>query len=279
VIRRLFPVLLLASTGATACAQADTITPPRQLFTWQDGLLAGAFAGMAYAAHPLDKHFAQRLQSPTAQENTFLQRTSTVVRTIAVPGSLVIGGSMYAAGRLSRSHRLADLGYHGTEALLVGEALGSVLKGIFGRERPYVHREDPNPDGWQLLRGFGHDDGYRSFPSGHAVAAFAAASAVTAEMSRWYPDGRWLVGSTMYGGAGLVAFSRMYNNRHWASDVLVGAAIGTFAGNKVVRYHHSHPGNKPDEWLVNFSVVPSGAGHALRASIFPRFRPAELRQR
>src|SRR3954468_10145656 len=168
MFRRVLLGLLILGNAPVAFAQADTITPPRPLFTWRDGLLAGAFAGMAYAAHPLDKHFAQRLQSPTAQENVFLHKTSNVVQLIAVPGSLVIGGSMYAAGRLSKSHRLADLGYHGTEALLVGEALGSVLKGVFGRERPYVHANDPNPNNWQLFRGFGHDDGYRSFPSGHS---------------------------------------------------------------------------------------------------------------
>jgi hypothetical protein len=31
----------------------------------------------------------------------------------------------------------------------------------------------------------------------------------------------------------------------------MGAAIGTFAGTKVVRYHHSHPGNKVDKWLLH----------------------------
>jgi hypothetical protein len=55
----------------------------------------------------------------------------------------------------------------------------------------------------------------------------------------------------MYGGATMIAASRMYNNKHWASDVVMGAAIGTFAGTKVVRYHHSHPGNRIDKWLLN----------------------------
>jgi membrane-associated phospholipid phosphatase len=63
-----------------------------------------------------------------------------------------------------------------------------------------------------------------------------------------------------YGGASLIALSRMYNNKHWASDVLMGAAIGTFAGTKVVRYHHSHPGNHLDKWLLGASVAPDGAG-------------------
>jgi hypothetical protein len=51
--------------------------------------------------------------------------------------------------------------------------------------------------------------------------------------------------------------------------VLVGAAIGTFAGNKVVRFHHSHPGNRLDEWLVNFSIDPSAPARSFSASILP----------
>jgi hypothetical protein len=48
----------------------------------------------------------------------------------------------------------------------------------------------------------------------------------------------------------------MYHNKHWASDVLVGAAIGTFAGRKVVRWHHSHPDNRVDRWLLGAAVTP-----------------------
>jgi hypothetical protein len=42
----------------------------------------------------------------------------------------------------------------------------------------------------------------------------------------------------------------MFQNQHWASDVIVGAAIGTFAGLKVVHWHHSHPGNFVDRVLL-----------------------------
>ena len=53
----------------------------------------------------------------------------------------------------------------------------------------------------------------------------------------------------------------MYNNRHWASDVMMGAEIGTFAGNKVVRYHHrTNPGNKFDKWLLGTSITPAPSG-------------------
>src|ERR1043166_6011496 len=237
-------------------AQSDTTVPPRSLFTWRDGLLAGAFFGPTCAIAPFDRSTAERLQEKSYQSSDKLQRAATGFRVVALPGSAIIGTSMYLAGRLSHSHRFADLGLHGTEALLLGEATAATMKGIFGRQRPYVDTTGFNPYHWHFLGGFTSDDGQRSFPSGHSVAAFSAAAAVTAETSRWWPEWCWPIGAAMYGGAGMVGLSRMYNNRHWASDVIMGAAIGTFAGNKVVRYHHSHPGNRLDEWLVNFSLTP-----------------------
>jgi membrane-associated phospholipid phosphatase len=266
--RRALIGILFALGATTLEAQSDTITPPRHLFTWRDGLLAGVFVGATYAIEPLDKAVAERLQRPYNQQNTLLQRAATGFRVVALPGTAIIGTSMYLAGRIARSHRTADLGLHGTEALLVGELLAAGGKGVFGRQRPYVG-DTLNPTRWRFLGGFTSNDAQRSFPSGHATAAFAAAAAVTTETSRWWPSARWAIGTAMYGGAGMVGLSRMYNNRHWASDVIMGAAIGTFAGNKVVRYHHSHPGNRLDQWLVNFSVTP---GHALSMSILPVLR-------
>jgi len=57
-----------------------------------------------------------------------------------------------------------------------------------------------------------------SFPSSHAANAFAVAAALT---RRW-PRFGW----AMWPAAALVAASRVYLNRHFTSDVLVGAAIG-----------------------------------------------------
>ena len=61
---------------------------------------------------------------------------------------------------------------------------------------------------------------------------------------------RWLA-PLLYGGAALVGASRVYENEHWASDVLAGAAIGTFSGWKVVRYNHAHPGNRVDRLFLS----------------------------
>jgi len=66
----------------------------------------------------------------------------------------------------------------------------------------------------------------------------------------------------MYGGASMVGLSRMYHNRHWASDVVLGAAVGTFTGWKVVQYSHAHH-TKIDRFILHTAVVPDGTGGIL----------------
>jgi membrane-associated phospholipid phosphatase len=136
---------------------------------------------------------------------------------------------------------------------LIASTTVGLIKGIAGRGRPESDIEDARS--FVFGRGFrNNSDGYRSFPSGHSAMGFAAAAAVTAETSKWWPKSTWYIVPIMYGGATMIAASRMYNNKHWASDVVMGAAIGTFAGTKVVRYHHSHPGNRIDKWLLRPTV-------------------------
>jgi len=73
----------------------------------------------------------------------------------------------------------------------------------------------------------------------------------------------------MYGGATAVALSRMYHNRHWGSDVALGAAIGTFSGRKVVQYAHGHPHNVLDRIMLRTSLLPDGNGGVMLAYSLP----------
>ena len=64
------------------------------------------------------------------------------------------------------------------------------------------------------------DSGRRnSFPSGHTGMAFVGAELVRAEYG-------WGYGAAAYAVAATTGFLRMYNDRHWLSDVVVGAAAG-----------------------------------------------------
>jgi hypothetical protein len=61
----------------------------------------------------------------------------------------------------------------------------------------------------------------------------------------------------------------MYHNKHWASDVVLGAAVGTFSGLKVVRYSHNHPDNRVDKLLLRAMIQPNGKGGELAGFSIP----------
>jgi membrane-associated phospholipid phosphatase len=69
-----------------------------------------------------------------------------------------------------------------------------------------------------------------SFYSGHSSTSFAAATALTIEAYEfhWLSDGtRWVVPALAYSAAASVGYLRIASDNHWASDVAVGAAMGT----------------------------------------------------
>jgi membrane-associated phospholipid phosphatase len=251
----------VAATSAPVAAQTSSPPPSKSLFTWQDAAMMGGFVIATAALAPVDVAIANRLRDSTVQENRFIGTLAAVVRDVATPYSVVIGVTLYGYGRLARDKKAASLGLHGTEALLIGQLAGMTLKGLFGRERPFVKRD---PHSYEPARGFGRgSEQYRSMPSGHTISAFAAAAAVTSETRRWWPGSDKYIGPVMYGGAALAGVSRIYHNRHWATDVMMGAAIGTMAGIKVVRYTHAHPTNALDRWLLSGSASRDASGKLL----------------
>ena len=67
-----------------------------------------------------------------------------------------------------------------------------------------------------------HDTDTPALPSGHTANAFAMATI----LGNRHPKLR----IPLYIGAGMVGFSRIYLGRHYASDVLMGATVGTGVG-------------------------------------------------
>ena len=240
VLRR---ALSATCTGVTSEVTDTVSVSAPTLFEGRDLYYAGAFALATVAMAPLDRAVARRLQDSTLQASRFLKYSSTGVRLLASPGGMVLGSAVYGGGRVAGSRDVAELGLHTTEAVLIADGISGVIKMTVGRSRPNL---DPDhPYHFHFLGGF-KGDPHRSFPSGHTTSAFAAAAAATEEVGVLWPRNKTWVGVLLYGSAGLAGISRVYNNAHWASDVVVGAAIGSFTGWKVVRYTHSHPGNTID---------------------------------
>jgi len=97
-----------------------------------------------------------------------------------------------------------------------GGLVDSGVKILVNRPRPHVDHP--------VQTAFG-----KSFPSGHSTTAFAIGSVIAA-----HSDQAWVKVSA-YSIASLVAFSRVYHDEHWTSDVAAGALLGTLVGESVVR--------------------------------------------
>ncbi len=268
----LFAFVAAHATGLAAQATRDTMVTDttrrhQTLFTAGDLALAAGFAGLTVAMFPADRSIAQRLENENSKANRFLDRSATGFELISSPGAFIIGPALYVYGRYANHPGVEDLGLHGTEAVVLASGVTGVLKGLLGRSRPYV-TADTNPRDFKFGKGFSGED-RSSFPSGHTTTAFAAAAAVTSEVQRMWPRYTWYVAPVMYGGATLVGLSRMYHNKHWASDVVLGAGIGTFSGLKVARYSHAHPDNFIDRVLLKTSVAPDGHGGGVVAFTVP----------
>lgn len=133
----------------------------------------------------------------------------------------VYGGSGYVL----KNEKMQEVSLLSFESFLVANTIGTLAKGGVGRARPYTG------DGSGKYTPFNTDDANTSFPSGHTTSAFSIASVFADEY-----ESPW-VGVTAYGLASAVAFQRVYDNKHWASDAFFGAALGTAVGKSVVYLH------------------------------------------
>lgn len=163
---------------------------------------------------------------------------------------MVSGGTIYAIARMRKDGGTADVALHTTEAVLFPAMFIQVIRGALGRARPYVideagEKRDADPYEFQLLHGFTSFN-YRSFPSMHAMASLAVATALTQEMRQRDTPHRAVISPLLYAAATLPPLARMYLDEHWTSDIVLGAFLGVFAGQKVVTYSHEHPHNRLD---------------------------------
>lgn len=134
--------------------------------------------------------------------------------------SLPLLGIIYLTGRKNNQHR--NIALTGIKAFVLSGGAAFITKHLFHRHRPYEN-DPPNPYVWEGT--FPFTTAYTSFPSGHTTTAFAIASV----LAQGYKDKIW-IGISSYTLASLVGISRVYEGDHWASDVIAGAALGTFIG-------------------------------------------------
>jgi hypothetical protein len=97
------------------------------------------------------------------------------------------------------------------------------------RPRPYTHRKEPAAASYIESQG---KDAYLSFYSGHSATAFSAAVAGSYMFAATHAESasRFWMWGTEFALAGATATLRVRAGKHYYSDVLVGAVIGSGVG-------------------------------------------------
>jgi membrane-associated phospholipid phosphatase len=203
------------------------------------------------------------LHARHASYTTGAKRASIVTETVLMG----TGGLVYFVANRDRKEATTDIALHSTMSVLSAAMVIQVVRGVAGRARPYVvdedgHQHDSDPYDFSPLHGFTSFN-YRSFPSMHAMASFAVASALSQEMRFRHTPNRDIISPALYVGATMPALARLYLDEHWASDIALGVFLGVFSGQKVVQYTHSHPNNWLDRKFLGSratATVSVGAG-------------------
>src|SRR5689334_4216485 len=158
---------------------------------------------------------------------------------------LPIIAGFYGYGVVKDNPKPREVGVLGAEALLDSLIVVEILKPIAGRNRPDSSREA------------GHFfEGGDSFPSGHAIESWAIASVIAHE----YGHGTRFVPVLVYSLATVITGARVAAQRHYASDVVFGGAMGWFIGRYVYQTHMDHS--------IHHHVVG-------RARFIPEIRPSQ----
>jgi hypothetical protein len=187
---------------------SDFVAFPKRKSTWT---ILGMGAVAALAVHPADDYVESHIVGNNAAENFFSLGHwvgSAYVQYGAAVGLWAVGRYVVApAEGKARTNKYSEIGFDLLRAQILS---GSITQGI----KHTVRRDRPS-------------GACCAFPSGHATAAFAAASVLERHFG-------YRLSWPALVGASYVATSRLVDDRHFLSDVVFGAAVGTASGWTVV---------------------------------------------
>ena len=198
------------------------------------GVFVAAEGGLLLFADQSVKGYFQSHQNAT---ESYICRN--VLEHFGAEHSFIVISGIFSYGVLAKDKKCVSTALLALESFALASLVTRIPKTLVGRERP---------DNWQGDGPFSFKGPFHgvSFPSGHTTASFAVASVIATQFrdSKWIPVAAYTV-------AGLAGMSRIYDNKHWLTDVVAGATIGTLVGNLV---SHRTSNSK-------LTVVPFGNGN------------------
>jgi membrane-associated phospholipid phosphatase len=183
--------------------------------------IAAGYTGITYIYY---RYFDSDIQHfvQSNQNNTLSSIAHTAEDAGLGSSSIVITTATAITSIITKDKRLQKTAILLAGGHIINDVITNQFKITFQRHRP--NTGDPyNTFDWR-----GGPKINLSFISSHTSNAFATATA----FATVYKDKKW-VPAVAYSVASLVGICRVYNNAHWTSDVLAGAAVG-FASVKAM---------------------------------------------
>jgi membrane-associated phospholipid phosphatase len=162
--------------------------------------------------------------------------------------AFALGAGMYGFGLGFLHPWWRETGREVLSAVLISGIAGQVLKIGFGRFRPYTN------NGANAFLPLKISETNSSFPSGHTLTAFAVSSVLAKRIANTY------ISSGLYGIALLTGAQRIYSDSHWASDVVLGAIIGTVIGRFVASDNIGSQNGNKHRIKIDPECSPSSVG-------------------
>jgi membrane-associated phospholipid phosphatase len=200
-----------------------TLNDFQQVPTRDNVLVAAIGSVAATSVRPLDPKVTTTMSGSQGMGQVFSSGEFLGSAAVQMAAAVATG----VVGKISGNRRVGAIGADLVRAQIVTQTLTAGIKLSVRRGRP---------DGTQF-----------SFPSGHASTTFATATVLQRHLG-------WKGGVPAYALAGYVAASRVQVQRHYLSDVVLGATLGVVAGRSVTI------GRGDARFALGPSVVPGGAG-------------------
>jgi membrane-associated phospholipid phosphatase len=200
---------------------------------WLTGAaLVGATIGISFIDKPIQEWAAGLRRS-----NPTLGKYSRTVSDIGGVYEGVTFAGIAAYGYIFKNPKLRTTTALATQAYITSTVWSTLFKAMSGRVRPFDIEEGSTKNRSTFHGPFTElpYGGNSAFPSGHTALAFAAARVYAMEYKN-IPA----IPIISYGVAGLIGFSRIIENRHWATDVFAGALLGLACGTQVVNNYHRY---------------------------------------
>ena len=200
---------------------------------WLTGAaLVGTTIGIGFLDKPI-----QQWAAGLRRRNPGLGDYSRAVSDIGGVYEGITFASIATYGFVFKKPKLRTTTALATQAYITSTFWSMLFKAASGRLRPHDIDENSTMNQPRFHGPFYNlpYGGNSAFPSAHTTLAFAAARVYAMEYKN-IPA----VPVIAYSVAGLIGFSRIIENRHWATDVFAGALLGYACGTQVVNNYHRY---------------------------------------